>query len=339
MGIDIDDMIAATESRSKRIVTLSDPATISHVTAFVSTQCLPLDVILGGGIPVGRLTEIYGDTSTGKTLLAQHILAETQRMGGVAALLDSETAIDEPLAQKIGINTNELLYSIPETVEEAYDDVMAIVDARNKVSPDSLLTIVWDSVAATSADAEIQKVDSDGLGARTVATHARLISKMCRVMKKRWARQRIALVLVNQTRTKIGVRFGDDQATFGGRAIGYYASVRLELALRGKRRERDRYTGINVRAYVAKNKIAPPFGIVELPVVFNIGIDEDEAVLNWLKDEKVITTSGGWYKIQFPEDDEPQSFRSNDWPELWSERKDEILALIGIEVEDANSDS
>ena len=336
MRLSIDDIVDATAKRTKRVVKLSDPSVVSHVTEFISTQCLPLDIVLGGGIPVGRLTEIYGDTSTGKTLLAQHILAEAQRMGGVAALLDSETAIDERLATALGINTEELIYSIPETVEEAYEDIMAIVEARNKVAPDKLLTIVWDSVAATSADTEIEKVGREGLGAHTVATHARLISKMCRVMKKTWARQRIALVLINQTRTKIGVQFGDDKATFGGRAIGYYASVRLEMAHRGKLRDRDKYRGIKVRAYVAKNKVAPPFGIVKLPIVFDGGIDEVEAMLWWLKDEKIVTTRGAWSYLQFGE--EEVAFQSKSWPETWEEHQTEILKMLGIVIEEENAD-
>lgn len=309
------------------LITLSDKGAISRVTEFISTGCPPLDWIMGGGVPVGRMTEIYGDTSTGKTLLAEHILAETQAMGGVAVLLDTETAIDDQLAETIGINLEELIYDNPDTVEDIYDVIQELLDAKRDEDPNGLMTIVWDSVAATSSREEIEKIRKDGLGGATVATHARLISKMMRVMKKMVAKERLALVMLNQTREKIGVMFGNNKSTFGGRAIGYYSSVRLELALKSKIKDRGQVVGINVRAYVAKSKVAPPFGQCIIPILFDVGMDEPGAVLEWLKDDKVVRVSGAWQYLELGDGNELK-FQRPGWPQLYNDNQDAILELI-----------
>ena len=325
MSTEILDLVTK-KSPTSRLIKLSDRSALSRVTEFIPTGCPPLDIIMGGGVPVGRMTEIYGDTSTGKTLLAEHILAETQRMGGLAVLLDTETAIDDRLAELIGINLDELLYSNPETVEDVYEIIDELLDAKHKSDPDGLMTIVWDSVAATSSNEEIEKIKAQGLGAATVATHARLISKMMRVMRTRVAEERLAFVLLNQTRENIGVMFGDKKSTFGGRAIGYYSSVRLELALRGKIKDRTHEIGINTRAYVAKSKVAPPFGQCVIPILFDVGIDEPGAVLEWLKDEDLVKTAGGWYHMDLAGED--KAFQRPSWPELYAEHREEVLDLM-----------
>ena len=325
MSSEILDLVTK-KSPTSRLIKLSDRSALSRVTEFIPTGCPPLDIIMGGGVPVGRMTEIYGDTSTGKTLLAEHILAETQKMGGLAVLLDTETAIDDRLAELIGIDLDELLYSNPETVEDVYEIVDELLIAKRKADPDGLMTIVWDSVAATSSNEEIEKIKAQGLGAATVATHARLISKMMRVMKTRVAEERLAFVLLNQTREKIGVMFGAKKSTFGGRAIGYYSSVRLELALRGKIKEKTHEIGINTRAYVAKSKVAPPFGQCIIPILFDVGIDEPGAVLEWLKDEDLVKTTGGWYHIDLGGED--KAFQRPAWPSLYEEFKEDVLDLM-----------
>ena len=333
MSNEILDLVTK-KNPTSRLIKLSDRSALSRVTEFIPTGCPPLDIIMGGGVPVGRMTEIYGDTSTGKTLLAEHVLAETQNMGGLAVLLDTETAIDNRLAELIGINLEDLLYSNPETVEDVYEIIDELLTAKRKFDPDGLMTIVWDSVAATSSREEIEKVKAQGLGAATVATHARLISKMMRVMRTRVAEERLAFVLLNQTREKIGVMFGDTKSTFGGRAIGYYSSVRLELAMRSKIKDKDDTIGINTRAYVAKSKVAPPFGKCTIPILFDVGIDEPGAVLEWLKDEKLITTSGGWNRITLG--GEEQTFQRPTWPPLYEKCKEEVLDLMYGEEENEN---
>jgi recombination protein RecA len=316
------------KSPKSPIVKLSDPSIISHVTEFVSTGCPPLDLIMCGGAPVGRLMEIYGDTSTGKTAVGAHILAETQKMGGIGVLLDTETAIDTDMMEIMGVDPDALIYSIPETVEEVYDDLSDIIDAKREVDPDGLMTIVWDSVAATSADEEIEKVRRDGLGKGvSPAIHARLISQLCRVMKKEIAKDNIAFVILNQTRAKIGVLYGDKKATFGGRAIGYYSAVRLELAIAGKIKEKNVPIGINVRAYVAKSKVGPPFGKVVFPILFDSGIDEAGAVLNWLKDEKIAVVHGAWTNLTLLNGEELR-FQRPTWADLYNDNRDEVLSLM-----------
>jgi len=317
-----------------KLIKLSNQSALSRVTEFIPTGCPPLDIIMGGGVPVGRMTEIYGDTSTGKTLLAEHILAETQKMGGLAILLDTETAIDDRLAELIGIDLDELLYSNPETVEDVYEIIDELLTAKRKADPDGLMTIVWDSVAATSSNEEIEKIKEKGLGAATVATHARLISKMMRVMKTRVAEERLALVMLNQTREKIGVMFGSKKSTFGGRAIGYYSSVRLELAKRSTIKEKGDPVGISTRAYVAKSKVSPPFGQCIVPILFDVGIDEPGAVLEYLKDEDMVKTTGGWYHIDLGGED--NAFQRPSWPELYAKHREEVLDLMYGTEEDEN---
>lgn len=321
------ELLKKVQIKRPKMVTLSDTAVLSRVTEFVSTGCTPLDIIMGGGVPVGRMTEIYGDTSTGKTLVAEHILAQTQKLGGTAVLLDSETAIDESVAKAVGIDVDKLIYTNPETVEEVYGDIQELLEAKRDVDPSGLMTIVWDSVAATSSEEEIEKIRKEGLGGHTMATHARLISTMMRVMKQEVARNRLAMVMLNQTRENIGVMFGDKMSTFGGRAIGYYSSVRLELALRSHIKDRGEVTGIEVRAYVAKSKVAPPFGKCVFPILFDIGIDEPGAVLNWLKDEKVAVTRGAWTYITLGDGKELQ-FQGTTWTSTFNDNHDAIMNLM-----------
>lgn len=318
--------IAKTIKRKKpnsRLSVMSEPSLVSRVTEFVPTGCLPLDIIMGGGIPVGRLTEIYGDTSTGKSLLAAHLLAETQELGGVAVLLDSETATSIEIMEAVGVNPDEVLYSVPSTDEEVYDDMLQAIQARDEVAPKSLMTIVWDSVAATSSDAEVEKVKKDGLGGATMATHARLISLMCRVIPRMIAKERIALVFVNQTRENIGVMFGDKMSTFGGRAIGYYSSVRLEMAkAKTLTDDDDNPIGIDVRCWVAKSKISCPFGQCRFPIKFGVGIDKDGAVFNWIRDRKLAEVKGSWYNLEI--NGVVLKFQSPSWPVVYKAHRNTI---------------
>lgn len=281
-----------------RLGTMSEPSMLARVKEFVPTGCLPLDIIMGGGVPVGRLTEIYGDTSTGKSLLAAHIIAETQRAGGVGVLMDSETATSCEIMEAVGVNQDECIYSCPSTDEEVYEDMRQVIEARDKVAPDTLMTIVWDSVAATSSDAEVEKVRKEGLGGASMATHARLISLMCRVLPRMVARERIALVFINQTRENIGVMFGDKMTTFGGRGIAYYSSVRLEMAKsKNVLDDDDNPVGINVRCAVTKSKVSVPFGKCRFPILFGVGIDKSGAVLSWIQDKRLAEVGGSWYHI------------------------------------------
>lgn len=318
----VSDLVASLKrKKTTRLGTMSEPTMLAMVKEFVPTGCVPLDIIMGGGVPVGRLTEIYGDTSTGKSLLAAHIIAETQRAGGVGVLLDSETATSVAIMEAVGVNPDECIYSCPSTDEEVYEDMAQAIEARNAVAPGTLMTIVWDSVAATTSDAEVEKVKEKGLGGATVAVSARLISLMCRVIPRMVARERIALVFVNQTRENIGVMFGDKMSTFGGRGIAYYSSVRLEMA-KGKTLtdDNDNAIGIDVRCYVAKSKVTVPFGKCRFPILFGVGIDKPGAVFNWIKDRKLAEVKGSWYVI----DALGLKFQSTNWDATYLKHKEKI---------------
>lgn len=319
--------------RSKKFHFLGDDA-ISKVTEWVSTQCGPLDWVMGGGVPVGRIVEIYGDTSTGKSLVAEHILAETQERGGVAVLYDSESAASESMLANIGIDVPNLVYSTPETVEEIYESFEELIDRKERAErdlepgePGELLTVVWDSVAATSTDKEIEDIRKKGMGAATMGIHARLISQMCRVFIRTVAKHRLCLVFINQTRSNIGVMYGPNETTFGGRAIGYYSSVRVRLDHR--RRIKDRATGdalgIQVKAFNTKNKVSVPFRSCEFPVIFDYGIDEPEAFLDWLKKRKIVTGSS-WKVIEI--NGEEVKFQDSRWDDVFYEYEDAIRDLL-----------
>lgn len=318
------EIVAAIKKKkpNTRLSTMAEPSMLSRVTEFVPTGCVPLDIIMGGGFPVGRLTEVYGDTSTGKSLLASHILAETQRLGGVAMLADSECATSEDIMCAVGVDPNEVIYSTPSTVEEVYQDITQAIEARDEVAKGALMTIVWDSVAATSSDAEVEKVRKEGLSS-TVATHARLISMMCRVIPRMIAKERIALVFINQTRENIGVLYGDKMSTFGGRAIGYYSSVRLEMAkAKNLTDDNDNPVGIDVRLWVAKSKVSVPFGQCRFPILFGQGIDNVGAVLNWIRDKKLAEMKGSWSHLNIGGKD--VKYQSTDWPAVYAKHRNEI---------------
>lgn len=334
-------LTALKKSNSKtRMSTMSDPHMLSRVTEFVPTGCLPLDIIMGGGVPVGRSTEIYGDTSVGKSLLAAHILAETQKLGGIPVLFDSETATSVEIMEAVGVDPKNVVYSVPETVEEVYADLMEAVRIKQDKAPKDLMTIVWDSVASTSSDAELEKIKKEGLSGATVATHARLISTMCRTVPRLVAKERIAVVFINQTREKIGVMFGDKMSTFGGRAIGYYASVRLELAkIKTLEGEDGDAEGIEVRCRVSKSKVSPPFGVCRFPILFGIGIDKPGAVLDWVKDRKLIESKGPWWNwVECSGLSNLPKFQGRDWETYYNDNQRDIegamFAQAGYELEE-----
>jgi len=321
------EFLKSASKASNRLTLLSDENALSKVKYWIPTGCPPLDHIMGGGVPVGRTMEVYGDTSTGKTAIGASILAGTQDMGGVAVLLDTETAVDEDFMSILGVDVDELIYSNPNTVEDVWDDILAVIDARNQVAPESLLTIVWDSVAATSSEEELKKLRKEGLGGSTVATHARQISKMFRAAKGLMASEAVAFVAINQTRSKIGVMFGSNVTTFGGKAIGFYSSVRLELtSVSPCRDNNDNVIGVNTRVKVAKSRVSKPFGKCRIPIRFDVGIDEAESVYMWIKDRKLAKVKGSWTKLMVG--GKELSFQHSGWDDMYWDNRDAILELL-----------
>lgn len=300
--------------------------TLNKVSQFIPTGALPLDIIMGGGVPVGRITEIYGDNSTGKTLVGLHICAETQRMGGIAAYLDTEVSASDDVMDMVGIKRDELIYKTPETVEEVWELIVDLIDAKQQAAADVPMTIIWDSIAGTSSAEELESVRKKGLSSHTMAVHARLLSQAGRLLPQLISKSNVAAVLINQTRENIGVMFGEQKSTFGGRSIGYYASIRLELSTITKLKVGTGYTGINVRAFVSKNKVAPPFGKCELPIIFGQGIDEAGAIFEWLKLSGVLTSSGSWWNLKVPNAE--ARFQRTTWPETLQQYDAQIRQYV-----------
>ncbi len=257
--------------------------------ASIPTGCLSMDIALGvGGVPRGRVIEIYGPESSGKTTLAQHVVAEVQKLGGIAAFVDAEHALDPDYAQKIGININDLLISQPDTGEQALEIVETLVRSN------AVDVIVVDSVAALVPKAEI---DGD-MGDSHMGLQARLMSQALRKLTGVISKSKTCLIFINQTRMKIGVYFGNPETTSGGMALKFYSSVRIEVRRSAQIKQADRVIGNRVKAKVVKNKVAPPFRTCEFDIMYNEGISVAGDVLDNGVLYKVINKSGNSYSYK-----------------------------------------
>jgi recombination protein RecA len=252
----------------------------------VSTGALTLDLALGvGGLPRGRVVEIFGPESSGKTSLSLHVIAEAQKLGGVAAFIDAEHALDPAYAARIGVNTDELLISQPDTGEQALEIVEVLVRSQ------AVDVVVIDSVAALVPKAEI-----DGeMGDNHVGLQARLMSQAMRKLTAAISRSNCVVIFINQLREKVGVMFGNPEVTTGGRALKFYASVRLDIRKIDSLKQGLDVIGGRVRVRVVKNKVAAPFRSAELDLLYNEGISYEGSVLDGALEAGVVEKSGAWF--------------------------------------------
>jgi recombination protein RecA len=258
-------------------------------TSVIPTGALSLDAALGiGGLPRGRVVEIYGPESSGKTTLALHVIAEAQTLGGIAAFIDAEHALDPIYARKLGVNIDELLISQPDTGEQALEI------AETLVRSNAVDVIVIDSVAALVPRAEL---DGD-MGDSLPGLQARLMSQALRKLTAAISRSGAIVIFINQIREKIGVMFGSPETTTGGRALKFYASVRLDIRRQDAIKQGTESVGVRTKVKVVKNKMAPPFREAEFDVIYGEGVSKAGTVLDAAVEQNLVEKSGTWYSFK-----------------------------------------
>jgi len=300
-----------------------------RMIAAIPTGALSLDLALGiGGVPRGRIVEIYGPESSGKTTLALHIVAEAQRNGGLAAFIDAEHALDPVYARAIGVDVDELLISQPDTGEQALEITDMLIRSG------ALDIVVIDSVAALVPRAELE----GDMGDTHVGLQARLMSQALRKLAGTVNRSQTTVIFINQLREKIGVMFGSPETTPGGRALKFYASVRIDVRRIEAIKSGTDNIGNRVRAKVAKNKVAPPFRLAEFDIMFGEGISREGSLLDVAVEEGIVMKAGAWYTYDGDQlgqgrEKAKQFLREN--PQLAVQLQDQVLRAVGLVPDEA----
>ena len=312
---------------SKVAFFLNDDEAPTNVDGWISTGCAMLDVAVSnrpyGGLPVGRITEITGLEQSGKSLVSAHLLAETQKQGGVAVLIDTETAVSREFLEAIGVDVSKLLYVSADSVEQIFDFTETIIEKVRETSKDKIVTIVVDSVAAASTTNELAAdYKKDGYA----TDKAIIISKAMRKITNMIGRQKISLVFTNQLRQKMNAMFGDPWTTSGGKALAFHASVRLRLKNMGqikmKVNAKDKTVGMKVRCQVVKNRMGPPLRAADFEIYFDRGIDNYGSWLSVMKENKLVKQAGAWYSYVDTETGEEFKFQSKDFIPLMGENEE-----------------
>ncbi|HEY9429583.1 MAG TPA: recombinase RecA [Gemmatimonadaceae bacterium] len=290
----------------------------------IPTGAINLDSAIGvGGIPRGRVTEIYGPESSGKTTLCLHVVANAQRAGGVAAYIDAEHALDTEYAAKLGVDVESLLVSQPDTGEQALEICEILVRSG------AVDVVVIDSVAALVPKAEIE----GDMGDSHVGLQARLMSQALRKLTGAIARSKTSVIFINQLREKIGVMFGNPETTTGGKALKFYASVRLDIRRIGPVKEKDDVTGSHVRVKVVKNKVAPPFKQAEFDIMYAEGISHTSLLVDIGSEANIIDKSGAWYSYngqRIGQGRENAKMFLKDNPAMMAEIEEKVKGVLGI---------
>jgi len=290
----------------------------------VPTGAINLDAAIGvGGIPRGRVTEIYGPESSGKTTLCLHVVANAQKLGGVAAFIDAEHALDTEYARKLGVDVESLLISQPDTGEQALEICEILVRSG------AVDIVVIDSVAALVPKAEIE----GDMGDSHVGLQARLMSQALRKLTGAIARSKTIVIFINQLREKIGVMFGNPETTTGGKALKFYASVRLDIRRIGPVKEKEEVVGSHVRVKVVKNKVAPPFKQAEFDIMYAEGISHASLVLDIAAESNIIDKSGAWYSYQgqrIGQGRENAKMFLKDNPAMMADVEEKVKGVLGI---------
>ena len=302
--------------------------TPTDLSEWISTGSSMLDLAISnrpdGGIPVGRITEITGLEASGKSLIAAQILANTQKMGGLAVYIDTENAINEEFLQALGIDISKLLYVQLETVEDIFEVMENIILTVREGEKDRLVTIAVDSVAAATTKVE-QSADYSKDGWAT--SKAIVLSKAMRKITQMIGRQRIALIFTNQLRQKMGVMFGDPWTTSGGKALPFHASTRIRLKNMGQIKDTGKNVlGMKCRAQIVKNRLGPPLRHADYDMYFDRGIDNYGGWLTVMKEHKLVKVGGAWYTLVDQNGDE-HKFQSKDWEELIT-KNDELREYV-----------
>ncbi|MDX9716996.1 recombinase RecA [Thauera sp. WH-2] len=290
----------------------------------VSTGSLGLDIALGlGGLPRGRVVEIYGPESSGKTTLTLQVIAEMQKLGGTAAFIDAEHALDVGYAEKLGVNIEDLLISQPDTGEQALEIADMLVRSGG------VDIVVVDSVAALTPKAEIE----GEMGDQLPGLQARLMSQALRKLTANIKRTNTLVIFINQIRMKIGVMFGSPETTTGGNALKFYASVRMDIRRTGTIKKGDEVVGSETRVKVVKNKVSPPFKEAHFDILYGEGISREGEIIDLGVERKIVDKSGAWYayngdKIGQGKDNSREFLRNN--PALAREIENKVRAAVGL---------